>query len=107
MTLTVELTRFRTSPQNTERLMASRPAMVAEFTQDRVGFLGATIVQLPDNEWLDILWWRSPEALAHSRQRGANLPGIAAFFDLIGEVLVAEEGTASEVSVPQSLQCRG
>ncbi|MFG3442872.1 hypothetical protein ACGF0J_37000 [Nonomuraea sp. NPDC047897] len=31
MTTTVELTRFRASPEHTDRLPAARPAMLADF----------------------------------------------------------------------------
>lgn len=89
----MELTRFRVLPENTDRLLAARPAMLADFRADRDGFLSATLVRLPGDEWLDIVTWRSPEAFAASREKGANLPGIDAFFSAIAELVSAEEGT--------------
>lgn len=96
MTTTVELTRFRVSPGNAERLLAARPGMLADFRADRTGFLGARLVRLPGDQWLDIVEWRTPEDFAASRAKGANLPGIRAFFDLIDELVSAEEGTTEE-----------
>ena len=90
---TVELTRFRVLEEKTEELLAARADMLKEFEADRAGFLGARLVQLPDNEWLDIVDWATPEDFATSRDKGPNLPGIARFFAAIDSLVVAEEGT--------------
>ena len=89
---TVELTRFRVLPEQTEELLAARADMLKDFEADRTGFLGARLVQLPDDEWLDIVEWASPEDFAASRDKGGNLPGIARFFAAIDSLIVAEEG---------------
>lgn len=91
---TVELTRFKTA--RAAELLATRPAMLADFRKDRDGFLDALLVQLPDDEWLDIVTWRSPEDFAASRAKGPNLPGILAFFQAIDELISMEEGTAAD-----------
>ncbi|MGP4030399.1 antibiotic biosynthesis monooxygenase [Actinomadura sp. 3N407] len=96
MAVTVELTRFKVSPDNTEALLAARPAMLADFRADREGFLDARLVRLSDDHWLDIVEWRSPEDFAASRAKGANLPGIAAFFAAIGDLVADEEGTLAD-----------
>lgn len=49
-------------------------------------------MRLPDDQWLDIVEWRSAEDFAASRAKGANLPGIAAFFAAIAELVSTEEG---------------
>lgn len=89
---TVELTRFRVLPEKTEELLAARDEMLTDFAADRAGFINARLVQLPDNEWLDIVEWASPEDFAASRDKGGNLPGIARFFAAIDSLVVAEEG---------------
>ncbi|MBV9002978.1 MAG: hypothetical protein JO304_28235 [Solirubrobacterales bacterium] len=50
------------------------------------------MVRLPDHEWLDIVSWRSTEDFAASRAKGANRPGIQAFFAAIDRLIGAEEG---------------
>ncbi|QIQ01244.1 hypothetical protein [Streptomyces liangshanensis] len=90
---TVELTRFRVEPPRVPALLRARTAMLADFRADRVGFLDARLVRLPDDQWLDIVTWARPEDFAASRAKGANLPGIAAFFAEIAELVGAEEGT--------------
>lgn len=89
---TIELTRFRVAQDKTGQLLATRPGMIADFRADRTGFLAARLVRLPDGEWLDIVEWRSPEDFAASRAKGANLPGIKAFFESIDSLVSAEEG---------------
>ncbi|MEV1331030.1 antibiotic biosynthesis monooxygenase [Micromonospora costi] len=89
----MELTRFRVRPEQVDALLAARPAMLADFRADREGFLDADLVRLPDGEWLDVVRWRGTEDFAASRAKGANRPGIAAFFAAIDSVVSAEEGT--------------
>ena len=95
MPTTVELTRFRVDPSKVGALLAARPAMLADFRDDRAGFLDADLVRLPDGEWLDIVRWRTPEDFAASREKGANLPGVAAFFAVIDSLVSAEEGVSA------------
>ncbi|MFD6445101.1 hypothetical protein ACFWEJ_08360 [Promicromonospora sp. NPDC060204] len=97
MSTSVELTRFRVLPERIDAMLAARPGMLADFEADRTGFLGARLVQLPDDEWLDIVEWRTSEDYAASRAKGANLPGIARFFATIASLVTAEEGTLAEV----------
>ena len=72
MPTTVELTRFRVDPSKVDALLAARPAMLADFRDDRAGFLDADLVRLPDGEWLDIVRWRTPEDFAASREKGSS-----------------------------------
>lgn len=94
---TIELTRFRVAPERTEELLAARPAMLADFRADRAGFLDARLVSLPNDEWLDIVAFATPEDRQASREKGANRPGIAAFFAAIDSLVSAEDGTLAEV----------
>ncbi|MEV5961904.1 antibiotic biosynthesis monooxygenase [Kribbella sp. NPDC051952] len=92
---TVELTRFRVLPEKAEELLAARVDMLKDFEADRTGFLGARLVRLPDDEWLDIVEWATSEDYAASRDKGPNLPGIARFFAAIDSLVSAEEGVAA------------
>ncbi|GIF47694.1 antibiotic biosynthesis monooxygenase [Asanoa ferruginea] len=93
---TVEMTRFRVPEARAEALLAARPAMLSDFQSDRAGFLGARLIRLGADEWLDIVFWRTSEDFAESRRRGADRPGIKTFFGLIDEVISSEEGTTSD-----------
>ena len=95
---TIELTRFRVEPHKVADLLRARPAMLADFRVDRAGFVDAHLVQLPEDQWLDIVTWRTPADFASSRAKGANRPGISAFFGAIAELISAEEGTEPEIN---------
>lgn len=86
----IELTRF--TARDRERLLAARPAMVADFEADRAGFLGARLAELPGGEWLDVVEWRSAEDFRISREKGPNRPGIAEFFAAIDGLVSDEQG---------------
>jgi quinol monooxygenase YgiN len=92
----IELTRFRVAAGHRDALLAARPAMLRDFAEDRAGFLGATLVELPGGEWLDVVRWRSREDFAASREKGPNRPGIAAFFAAIDELVSAEQGVEAQ-----------
>ncbi|GAA3572813.1 hypothetical protein GCM10022235_47780 [Kribbella ginsengisoli] len=89
---TIELTRFKAGRE--AELLAARPEMLADFAADRTGFVRAQLVKLPDDEWLDIVEWETPEDFAASREKGGNLPGIARFFAAIDALVSAEEGVS-------------
>jgi hypothetical protein len=40
MATTVELTRFKVTPDRTKEMLRARPAMLPDFRADREGFLG-------------------------------------------------------------------
>jgi hypothetical protein len=92
----VELTRFTVRPEQEEALLAARPRMLEDFRADRAGFIDAMLIRLPNHEWLDVVCWRSAEDFAASRAKGANLPGIEAFFDAIDRLVSAEEGLRAD-----------
>jgi hypothetical protein len=96
MTIHIELTRFRTRPGGAAALLAARPRMLADFEADREGFLGARLVEVAVDEWLDIVDWRSAGDFAASRTKGANLPGIATFFAAIDSLVSSELGIVEE-----------
>jgi quinol monooxygenase YgiN len=91
--LTIELTRFHVQPAQEQALLAARAGMLDDFRADRTGFIDAKLVRLADHEWLDIVSWKSAEDLAASRAKGANRPGIEAFFAAIDHLVTAEEGS--------------
>lgn len=93
---TVELTRFSVRSEQEKALLAARPRMLEDFRADRAGFIDAMLVRLPDNEWLDVVSWRSEADFVASRGKGANLPGIAAFFGAISQLVSSEQGSLAD-----------
>ena len=88
----LELTRFAVAPERVDELLAARATMLADFQADRTGFIRAQLGSMPDGEWLDVVEWQTREDYAASRAKGANLPGIAAFFGAIDHLVSAECG---------------
>ncbi|MFC8600535.1 MULTISPECIES: antibiotic biosynthesis monooxygenase [unclassified Isoptericola] len=98
---TVEITRFRVPADAADRLLAARPGMLAAFAAGRTGFLGAELVRLDADTWVDVVHWASPEDLAASRRRGGDDPAVAAFFDPITELVSSESGTTADQAPAQ------
>jgi quinol monooxygenase YgiN len=94
----IELTRFQVRADRRDALLASRREMLRDFAADRTGFIDARLVELPDGEWLDIVRWRSADDFDASRKKGANRPGIQAFFAAISQVVSSEQGAEAEVA---------
>ena len=94
----IELTRFSVAPDRRETLLASRPGMLRDFAADRAGFVDASLIELPGGEWLDVVRWRSADDFAASREKGANRPGIEAFFGAISKLISSEQGVEAEVA---------
>ncbi|MEV7076339.1 alpha/beta hydrolase family protein [Streptomyces sp. NPDC091972] len=88
----IELTTFVVAPDKTSEMLAARSDMLAAFRTDRRGFLGARLVRIDDNTWLDIVEWTDARAYDDSSAKGGNLPEIAAFFDTIEKLVSARSG---------------
>lgn len=88
---TLEIVRLRVAAAHAEQFAAARGPMLEELAA-RPGFVRADLVRLGDEEWLDLVTWRAADDLAESRRRGADGPGVAAFFGLIDAVLADESG---------------
>lgn len=88
----IELTTFVVAPEKTPAMLSARSGMLAAFHKDRRGFIGARLVRIADNTWLDIVEWADAQAYDESRAKGGNLPEIAAFFDTIDELVSAKSG---------------
>jgi pimeloyl-ACP methyl ester carboxylesterase len=88
----IELTTFTVKPENTTALLAARPGMVDAFRRDRRGFVGARLIRVADNTWLDLVEWTDDTAWDESKAKGANQPEIAAFFATIDTLVSSDRG---------------
>ncbi|WP_152364877.1 alpha/beta hydrolase family protein [Microlunatus speluncae] len=88
----IELTTFTVSPERTRGMLDARAGMVADFRADRRGFLSARLVRLDETTWLDVVEWTDDAAWDESKLKGANTPGIAAFFGTIDGLVDARRG---------------
>ena len=61
--------------------------------------MGAQLIQLSGDDWLDLVIWRSCDDFEASRDKGVNLPGIGAYAENIAEILADEQGEMLDVQV--------
>ena len=87
----VDFVRFRVSPSRAHSLLAARSGAI-DALRSRPGFRAAYLVELERGEWLDVMVWDGDEAAAESFKTGMDLPAVAAYTDLMAEVLGEERG---------------
>lgn len=87
----MEVTRLRVASGKAAALGAARPAMLRAF-QERPGFVSAELVRIADDEWLDLVVWKTSADFAESRRRGGDSEAVRSFFAQIDEVISSEEG---------------
>jgi hypothetical protein len=87
----VEFLRFRIRPNRADALLSAR-AEAVDALRTRPGFRSAYLVELEEEEWLDVTIWDGVESAADSIDDGGKLPAVAAYNDLITEVVGEERG---------------
>jgi hypothetical protein len=87
----VDFVRFRVSPSGAQSLLAARSRAI-EALRSRPGFRAGYLVELERGEWLDVMFWDGDEAVTESFRTGTDLPAVAAYVDLMAEVLGEERG---------------
>jgi hypothetical protein len=73
-----------------------------EALRGRPGFRAAYLVELEGGEWLDVMVWDGDDAATDSSKTGTDLPAVAAYTDLMGEVLGEERGVLIDGDVPRA-----
>ena len=87
----VEFLRFRIDARRSDALIDARDGAV-QALRTRPGFMAAYLVELEHGEWLDVTIWDGAESGMASPPRAADSPAMAAYADLITEVLGEERG---------------
>lgn len=54
------------------------------FRQEFPGLLSATLGQLDDGSWVDVIVWRSREEAEEAARRYVEIPELASFMSLVG-----------------------
>lgn len=70
----IELTTFVVAPDRTSDMLSARSGMLSAFRKDRRGFIGARLVRVADDTWLDVVEWADALAFDESRAKGATSP---------------------------------
>jgi hypothetical protein len=75
-----------------DEMLASRPGFLAAMRSHLPGLVDATLIELEDGTWLDIVRWDSPEAALAGAQAHTAVPGASAMGELIAEVIAIFQG---------------
>ena len=87
---TIELARFTVDPARVEAMLAARPAMVEELRRHCPGFRRIRLTKLDEKTWLDVVEWETREDAEAATAKVMELPGCAAVFGHISEVVAME-----------------
>jgi hypothetical protein len=93
MSLYYQLVHSRLKDDAKDEMLASRPAFLAAVRSHLPGLIDATLIELDDGTWIDIVSWDSPEAAARGAQAHAAVPEAVAMGELIAEVIEVFQGS--------------
>jgi hypothetical protein len=88
----IEVYRVRIDPANVERLLEIRGAAVAEFQEQVPELVGADLVRLDADRWLDVLTWSEPVDPERIGAAAECTPVSAEMHRLIAEELGHDRG---------------
>jgi len=71
--------------------------MLRDGAEDREGFMGAQLIELSGDAWLDLAIWRSRDDFEASRVKGVNLPGIQVYAENIAKISADEHSETVDV----------
>src|SRR5688572_30726349 len=93
VTKVIEVVRSSVPDERVDEMLARRPAAMARFQEEFPGLLSATLGRLEDGSWIDVIVWRSREEAEEASRRYAEIPELASFMALVGEVHSFDLGT--------------
>ena len=82
----LEVVRFTVPREEREAFLRDRPAAIAALRDRFDGLLDATLAELDDGTWIDVLRWRSREEALAAAEQFASVPDAAAWASRITEV---------------------
>jgi len=94
----IEIYRAKIDPANVDRLLEIRADAVAEFQQQVPELLGASLVRLEDDVWLDVLTWSAPVDGERISQAASAAPKSAEMHSLLTEILGHDVGEVAHSS---------
>lgn len=86
MSSTIEVVRFTVAQDQRTAFLADRPAAIAALRATFGGLADATLAELEDGTWIDVLRWDSAEQAKHAAAEMATVPEAARWVGHIAEV---------------------
>ena len=83
-TVTIEWAPFRLVDGVDEaRLLRASDALQTEFLSKQPGFVRRELLEGPDGQWADLVYWESEETAARAMQQAAESPVCLEYFKLL------------------------
>lgn len=91
--VTIEWAPFRLIDSADEAsLLRASDALQSGFLAKQPGFIRRELLKGKDGQWVDLVYWESPEAAARAVQEAANSPVCFEYFRLMGGADHADPG---------------
>jgi hypothetical protein len=87
MSVTYEITTFTVSPENSEAMLASRPALERVLGSEIDGFRSIRLLRVDESTWIDLVEWDTPEHAKAAMEVVMQRPEAEAMFATIDEVV--------------------
>lgn len=87
MNKVMEVVRFTVPAANQADFLAGREAAMQQIKANCPGFESAQLCHVHGETWLDICRWESMDAAEAGMAKAMQLPGVAGWFALMGEVI--------------------
>ncbi len=93
----LEVVRLTVAPAEREAFLRERPAAIAALRERFGGLLDATLAELDDGTWIDVVRWRSREEALLAAEQFPSVPQAAAWAGRIAEVREMLHGEVRDV----------
>jgi hypothetical protein len=93
----LEVVRFIVAPEERKAFLRDRPAAIAALRERFGGLLDATLAELDDGTWIDVLRWRSREEALAAAEQFSSIPQAASWASHIAEVREMAHGEVRDL----------
>ncbi len=93
----LEVVRLTVAPAEREAFLRERPAAIAALRERFGGLLDATLAELDDGTWIDVVRWRSRDEALEAAEQFASMPRAATWASRISEVREMLHGDVRDV----------
>ncbi|NOX31556.1 MAG: hypothetical protein GXP35_16145 [Actinobacteria bacterium] len=91
--ITLELARFKVSPDNVDAMLADRPGAIEHISGAYPAFVGSRLVRLGPDEFMDIVEWTSLEAANKAAEEVPEHPECQLYFRHMSELVSMDHAT--------------
>ena len=97
MSEALEIVRLTVAPEERAAFLRERPMAIAALRRRFGGLLDATLAELDDGTWIDVIRWRSREEALEAAEAFPSLPEAASWARRIAEVREMLHGEVRDI----------